>query len=155
MLLVCTLAFLLAGCTDYSYQKATPNTNKITLSETDSRLVLSQKIVDTIATKSALDAQLTVYLQDTVTPTVEMKESLSEVISTSLNKVEQIKKDTEAYNVYSNLVSVQSQAVELMSEITASLNEMSNALKNNDFKLLQETKTTYGNAITKMQGIVV
>lgn len=156
-LVLCSLlALMMTGCTDYSYSKAVPNQNKpITLSEPDSRMVLSQQIVDVIATRAPVDSQLTVYMQDTVKPTPETKKTLQSAIQTAIEKVNSIQTKTEKYQVTSGMVSTQKSAVGLMKDISKSLSSMLDSLEDNDFKALKNAQTQYSNYLKQLQGIIV
>lgn len=83
--------------------KVTPNPQVIRISETDSRLLLTQKATSILTSSSSLNSQLLVYLEDTIKPTTDMKSSLSSGIKTTRDSIAKERDDLNAMYLASSL----------------------------------------------------
>lgn len=145
---------LLSGCADYSLPKA-PAKNNTTLpvSDTDSRLIVSNMISDVLSLKESLRNQLSVFLEDTVTPTTEMKKSLKSTVEYTKQQYDEMATKMSAYHLSDKYAATQKTIVQLIQDCSKVCEKMLSALKDNDFKELTTLESQYDNLIKQLQGI--
>lgn len=155
---VCFCSFIvlgLVGCSEYSMPKYKPGDQKqvIATSETDTRMFLSQKVQDVISAVTGVSSQLLIYQEDTVTPTVSMKESLIDSIN---NSIKTIQKNIEYLTVFkpaSVYEEKRDNIVKLMNLFKDNLNDLSNAIEKDDFKKIKTLYNDYTTVLTQIQTI--
>lgn len=142
---------MLTGCSEYSMPKVTPNPQVIRISETDSRLLLTQKATSILTSSSSLNSQLLVYLEDTIKPTTDMKSSLSSGIKTTRDSIAKERDDLNAMYLASSLKDRQKNIVSVADSMLESLDGMLEAVEDNDFTELKTLQTQFNNDATLMQ----
>lgn len=142
---------MLTGCSEYSMPKVAPNPQVIRISETDSRLLLTQKATSILTSCSSLNSQLLVYLEDTIKPTTDMKSSLSSGIKTTRDSIAKERDDLNAMYLASSLKERQKNIVSIADSMLESLDGMLEAVENNDFTELKTLQTQFNNDATLMQ----
>lgn len=153
---LCLFVFsLLSGCADYSLQKAPPTDIKtIAISNNDAKLLITNKINSVLSSQTASNTQLLVYLENTVKPTVEMKESLKNSIEMSKNLSDKMKTEIKALQVSTDMKSKQDNAVNLLTELSAELGNLLEGIDENDFSKLKQSQINYKNIISSLGAVV-
>lgn len=150
------MSMCLTGCADYSLAKANPNDNNlIQISETDSKMLLTQAINKVLGGKASLDSQLIIYLEDTVKPTSEMKESLISCINDINNSVTENMKTVNSLQVSQQSLARQQKTVELFKEMSECLTDMLTNIEQNDFTKLKEAQTSCNSITQQLQSLSV
>lgn len=150
------VSMCLTGCADYSLAKVNPNENKIIqISETDSKMLLTQAINKVLVSKVALDNQLIIYLEDTVKPTSDMKESLITCINEVNKSVNENMETVSLLQVSQQSAERQQKTVEIFKEMSKCLTDMLSDIEQNDFSKLKEAQTRYYSVIQQLQSLSI
>lgn len=145
-------AGILTGCTDYSLPKVTPgDTKTILVSETDSKMLISQSVTSMLTTCTSLNSSIIVYTEDTVKPTTEMKTSLKEGITTAKDSIKKTTDELNAVHVSASMQERQKSVVDLANNMISTLDSMLKAIDKNDFTSLKELHTQFKNDTSRMQ----
>lgn len=148
-------SILLSGCGDYSLQKApTTDIKTIPISNTDAKLLISNKVNSVLSSQTSSDTQLLVYLENTVNPTTEMKESLKNSITMSEDLANKTKSEIQALQVSTDMKNKQDNAVDLLSKLSTELQNLLIHLDKNDFNKLKQSQINYKNIISSLGAVV-
>ena len=142
---------MLTGCSEYSMPKVAPNPQVIHISETDSKMLLTQAATSMLTSSSSLNSQLLVYLEDTIKPTTDMKSSLTSGIKTTRDSIAKERDDLNAMYLASSLKERQKNIVSIADSMLEALDGMLEAVENNDFTELKTLQTQFNNDATQMQ----
>lgn len=142
----------LCGCTDYSLPKVMPgNPQIIRISETDSKMMLTQIATSILTSCTSLNSQLLVYLEDTVNPTTDMKDSLQDGINTARDSIQISRDEMNGAFVAESCQEKQKSMVQLADSMLKNMDSMLLAVEENDFKKLKELQTQFNNESSQMQ----
>lgn len=143
------------GCADYSYPKASPyeNNQAIATSETDSKIFLSTRVQDVIASTNGLSQQLLVYQEDSVTPTRESKNSLLASLTSSKQVVQQNIDYLEAFTPANSMKTKKENIVNLLKNFHSFLDSLKESIESDDFSAMKTHTQAYDNFMTQLQTI--
>lgn len=152
----CSLMALgLVGCSEYSMPKYKPGDQKqvIATSKTDTRMFLSQKVQDVISAVAGVSSQLLIYQEDSITPTASMKEALKNSVDDSIKALDKNVEYLKSFKPASVYEDKRNNIVKLMGTFRKNLEDINNAVEEDNFKKLKSLYSEYTTILTQIQTI--